>query len=57
LNNPDVWLLLVGERGWTPERFERWFGDTICAQLLSDPSPRAGFRGPADGAAPVRKRR
>jgi AcrR family transcriptional regulator len=34
LNHPDVWLLLVGERGWTPEQFERWFGDTICAQLL-----------------------
>ena len=36
LNHPDVWLLLVGERGWTPEQFERWFGDTICAQLLRD---------------------
>jgi AcrR family transcriptional regulator len=34
LNHPDVWLLLSGERGWTPEQFERWFGDTICAQLL-----------------------
>jgi AcrR family transcriptional regulator len=34
LNHPDVWLLLVGERGWTPERWERWFADTACAQLL-----------------------
>ncbi len=34
LNHPDVWLLLVGERGWTPEQFERWFADTSCAQLL-----------------------
>jgi len=34
LNHPDVWLLLVGRRGWTPEQFERWFGDTACAQLL-----------------------
>jgi AcrR family transcriptional regulator len=40
LNHPDVWLLLVGERGWTPEQFERWFGDTICAQLLKDPVGR-----------------
>ncbi len=40
LNNPDVWLLLVGERGWTPEQFERWFGDTICAQLLRSPDGR-----------------
>jgi len=36
LNHPDVWLLLVGERGWKPEEFERWFADTICAQLLGD---------------------
>ena len=34
LNHPDVWLLLVGERGWTPAQFERWFADTACAQLL-----------------------
>jgi AcrR family transcriptional regulator len=34
LNHPDVWLLLVGERGWTPGEFERWFGDTTCEQLL-----------------------
>jgi AcrR family transcriptional regulator len=38
LNHPDVWLLLVGERGWTPERWERWFADTSCAQLLG-PDP------------------
>jgi hypothetical protein len=29
-----VWALLVGARGWTPEQYERWFGDTSCAQLL-----------------------
>jgi AcrR family transcriptional regulator len=34
LNHPDVWLLLAGQRGWTPEEFERWFADTLCAQLL-----------------------
>jgi AcrR family transcriptional regulator len=34
LNHPDVWQLLVGLRGWTPEQYERWFGDTACAQLL-----------------------
>ena len=34
LNHPDVWLLLVGKRGWTPDQFEQWFGDTACAQLL-----------------------
>lgn len=34
LNHPDLWHLLVGERGWGPKRYEQWFGDTICAQLL-----------------------
>jgi AcrR family transcriptional regulator len=33
LNHPDVWLLLHGERGWTPEEFEQWFGDS-CVELL-----------------------
>jgi AcrR family transcriptional regulator len=34
LNHPDVWALLVGARGWTPEQWERWFADASCAQLL-----------------------
>jgi AcrR family transcriptional regulator len=34
LNHPDLWLLLVGRRGWTPEQFEHWFADTACDQLL-----------------------
>jgi AcrR family transcriptional regulator len=36
LNHPDVWLLLVGERGWAPEQWERWFADTTLDQLLSE---------------------
>jgi len=40
LNHPDVWLLLVGRRGWSPERWERWFADTACAQLLKPATPR-----------------
>jgi len=35
LNHPDVWLLLVGHRGWAPDQFEAWLGDTACAQLLA----------------------
>ena len=34
LNHPDLWQLLVVERGWTPDRFEKWFADTAFAQLL-----------------------
>jgi AcrR family transcriptional regulator len=37
LNHPDVWLLLVGERGWAPEQWERWFADTTRDQLLGCP--------------------
>jgi hypothetical protein len=39
LNHSDLWQLLVVHRGWTPEEFERWFGDTVCSQLLAD-APR-----------------
>jgi len=34
LNHPDVWLALVGERGWAPERFEAWFADACVRELL-----------------------
>ncbi len=34
LIHPDVWHLLVGARGWTPETYEKWLADTSCAQLL-----------------------
>jgi AcrR family transcriptional regulator len=34
LNHPNVWQLLVGERGWTPEQYEQWFADAACSQLL-----------------------
>ena len=40
LGHPDLWLLLVGERGWTPEQYEQWCGDTSRSQLLKDPTPR-----------------
>lgn len=35
LNHPSVWHLLVRERGWSAEQYERWLGDTFCSQLLS----------------------
>ncbi len=34
INHPNLWQLVVGERGWTPERYEQWCGDLACAQLL-----------------------
>ena len=35
LNHPNTWQLLVRERGWTPERYERWSAQTAIAQLLT----------------------
>jgi len=34
LNHPDVYRLLVGERGWTPARYETWLSDAFVLQLL-----------------------
>jgi AcrR family transcriptional regulator len=36
LNHPDVWHLLVGERGWSAEEYEQWFADAACSQLLRE---------------------
>jgi AcrR family transcriptional regulator len=35
LNHPDVWLLLVGDRGWSPEEFETWFTEIVTQQLFN----------------------
>ena len=29
---PEVYLLLVGDRGWTPDRYETWLG--AATQLI-----------------------
>lgn len=34
LNHPDVWRLLVVERNWSAKRYEAWFAETSCRQLL-----------------------
>ena len=35
-NSPEVYVLLTAERGWTPERYERWLLDTWCRLLLGE---------------------
>jgi AcrR family transcriptional regulator len=39
LNHPAQWQLLVEHRGWSHEDYERWCGDTACAQLLAVRAP------------------
>ena len=41
LNHPDLWQLLVVQRGWTPERYEKWFADTVTEQLLKATKARS----------------
>jgi len=33
-NSADLYVLLVRERGWPPERYERWLADAWCRLLL-----------------------
>jgi AcrR family transcriptional regulator len=36
LNHPRVYLLLLEERGWSPDDYERWLAEITCEQLLRD---------------------
>jgi AcrR family transcriptional regulator len=35
-NGPELYLLLVGRRGWDPDRFGRWLADAWTVLLLLD---------------------
>jgi TetR/AcrR family transcriptional regulator, regulator of autoinduction and epiphytic fitness len=41
LMSPEVYRLLVGDRGWPPERYEQWLKDTLIDQLLARPTTEA----------------
>jgi AcrR family transcriptional regulator len=45
LMSPEVYRLLVGDRGWTPGQYEQWLKDILIEQLLPPP---------ASGGAPGR---
>jgi AcrR family transcriptional regulator len=34
LMSPEVYALLVGDRGWTPEQYEQWLAATLVQQLI-----------------------
>ena len=40
INHPNLWQLLVDERGWTAEQYEQWCAELACAQLLGRRSGR-----------------
>lgn len=57
LANPDLYLLLIDEHGWTPERYETWLADTLTRLLISDPRPRPPRAPSADQARRQHPRR
>lgn len=44
INHPTTWQLLVVERGWTAEEYERWAAEAACSQLLRGPAAGRGGR-------------
>jgi hypothetical protein len=34
LSNPSAYALIADERGWSPDKFERWLGDNLTLLLL-----------------------
>ena len=41
LTSPEVYRLLVLDRGWRPERYEEWLKDILIDQLLAPTRPEA----------------
>jgi AcrR family transcriptional regulator len=42
LMSPEVYRLLVCDRGWPPERYEQWLKEILIDQLLARPATRGG---------------
>jgi hypothetical protein len=43
--SPEVYRLLVCDRGWPPGRYEQWLKDTLISQLLPRPAAAGGGTG------------
>jgi AcrR family transcriptional regulator len=41
LLSPELYRLLVVDRGWKPDRYQPWLADTLIGQLLADPARAA----------------
>ena len=46
LMSPEVYRLLVCDRGWPPERYEQWLKDILIDQLLARPTTEGGRTDP-----------
>lgn len=38
-NSAELYVLLTAERGWSPDRYERWLADSWCRLLLPGSGP------------------
>ena len=47
LMSPEVYRLLVADRGWPPERYEQWLKRILIDQLLPPPTTQGTTTGPA----------
>ncbi len=45
LMSPEVYRLLVCDRGWHPDRYEQWLKDTLINQMLPPPATAGGRPG------------
>lgn len=34
MNSAELYVMLTGDRGWSPQRYERWLADSWCRLLL-----------------------
>lgn len=57
LMSPEVYRLLVGDRGWPPQRYERWLKDVLIGQLLPPHPTGAGALTPGEAGRPARRTR
>jgi AcrR family transcriptional regulator len=39
MNSAEFYHLLVAERGWSPDTFQRWLADTWCRLFVAEPAP------------------
>jgi AcrR family transcriptional regulator len=38
VNSTEVYQLMTGTRGWSPQRYQQWLTSTLCTLLLADSS-------------------
>lgn len=50
LNHPNVYRLLVSDRGWTPDQHEKWLANLLCYELLAKRTRKASDGVGAKGA-------